>query len=114
MDANPPHLPRVIGSYTILRKIGTGAMGAVYEAVQAHPRRHVALKLVRGDRPFPESQQRFAMEVQALGRLQHPGIARIYEGGYSATGQPYFAMELVEGPALDYYVYTRRPSLSAC
>ena len=77
--------------------IGEGGMGTVYEAEQDHPRRTVALKIIRPGVSNPRLLRRFEQESQALGRLQHPGIAQIYEAGTADTGlgpQPYFAMEL--------------------
>jgi serine/threonine protein kinase len=75
-------------------------MGAVYEAEQDHPRRTVALKIIKSGIASAELLRRFEQESQALGRLQHPGIAQIYEAGTVDTGfgpQPYFAMELIRG-----------------
>jgi len=92
--------PAVIGRYRILRLIGEGGMGAVYEAEQSQPRRTVALKIIKSGMATPELLRRFEQESQALGRLQHPGIAQIYEAGTVDTGfgpQPYFAMELIRG-----------------
>src|SRR4051794_18203437 len=92
-------------------------MGAVYEAVQAQPQRRVALKLIRADQMSDELLRRFSVEVQALGRLGHVGIARIYEGGTTVTGvgsQPYFVMELVDGLPLDEYVATRHIGVRQC
>src|SRR6185369_3194337 len=71
--------PRVIGRYKVLRVIGEGGMGVVYEAEQEQPRRTVALKVIKSGMATPESLQRFEQEAHALGRLQHPGIAQIYE-----------------------------------
>ena len=90
----------MIGRYRILRLIGEGGMGAVYEAEQDHPRRTVALKIIKSGMASPELLRRFEQESQALGRLQHPGIAQIYEAGTVDTGfgpQPYFAMEFIRG-----------------
>src|SRR6185295_7533003 len=78
--------PAVIGRYRILRLIGEGGMGAVYEAEQDHPRRTVALKIIKSGMASPELLRRFEQESQALGRLQHPGIAQIYEAGTVDTG----------------------------
>ncbi len=106
--------PERIGSYVIRRLIGQGGMGAVYEAEQANPHRAVALKLVRGDRISERALQRFREEPQVLGRLQHPGIAQIYEAGTAMTAageQPFFAMELVRGRRLDHYVAEERLTL---
>jgi len=95
-----------IGSYRILSRLGTGGMGTVYLAEQDNPRRRVALKLIRKGVSGPDRLARFRHEVQILGRLQHPGIAQVYEAGTSGDGdtaQPFFAMELIEGvPLTDY------------
>jgi tRNA A-37 threonylcarbamoyl transferase component Bud32 len=114
---SPSSAPSQIGTYRILREIGRGGMGAVYEALQAQPQRRVALKLIRADQMSEELLRRFSIEVQALGRLGHAGIARIYEGGTTDTSsgsQPYFVMELVDGLPLDEYVSTRRIGIRDC
>jgi non-specific serine/threonine protein kinase/serine/threonine-protein kinase len=75
-------------------------MGAVYEAEQDSPRRTVALKIIKPAKASPDLLRRFEQESQALGRLQHPGIAQIYEAGTLDLGfgpQPYFAMEFIRG-----------------
>ncbi len=99
-------VPATIGRYRIVRMIGEGGMGVVYEAEQDHPRRTVALKLLKAGLARPELLRRFERESEALGRLQHPGIAQIFEAGTADTDlgrQPYFAMELVRGlPLLEY------------
>jgi len=95
-----PEQLAIIGRYRILRLIGEGGMGGVYEAEQEHPRRTVALKIIKAGMASSELLRRFEQESQALGRLQHPGIAQIYEAGTVDTGfgtQPYFAMELIHG-----------------
>jgi serine/threonine protein kinase len=94
----------MIGDYRLIRKLGEGGMGIVYEAEQEHPRRLVALKVIRGG-PILDalSVKLFEREAQALGRLKHSGIATIYEAGQTQQGQHFFAMELVRGtPFLDY------------
>jgi hypothetical protein len=99
-------LPGAIGGYRILRVLGEGAMGIVYEAEQEGPRRSVALKVIRPGLATPERLRRFRHESEALGRLQHAGIAQIYEANTADTGlgpQPYFAMELIRGQSLDNY-----------
>jgi serine/threonine protein kinase len=96
-------LPASIGGYRIVRLLGEGGMGAVYEAEQQQPQRTVALKVIRAGYATSEMLRRFENETRALGRLQHPGIAQIYEAGTAQTPfgqQPYFAMELVHGQAL--------------
>src|SRR5262249_639518 len=93
-----------VGDYRILRKIGEGGMGVVYEAEQQRPRRSVALKVIRGGRLVDEYQVKlFQRETLALARLKHPGIAAIYESDLTEDGRHYFAMELVRGgPLLEY------------
>src|ERR1051326_655659 len=66
--------PTAIGRYRILSLVGEGGMGAVYEAEQEHPRRTVAIKVVKTALAGSELLRRFAQESEALGRLQHPGI----------------------------------------
>ncbi|GJM24630.1 MAG: hypothetical protein DHS20C16_10450 [Phycisphaerae bacterium] len=99
-------LPESIGKYRIIRKIGEGGMGVVYEARQENPHRSVALKVIRPGVTTPKLLRRFQHEAQVLGRLQHPGVAHIYEAGVADTGQgmqPFFAMELIEGrPLLEH------------
>jgi eukaryotic-like serine/threonine-protein kinase len=97
--------PTMIGDYRIIRKIGAGGMGIVYEAEQQHPKRLVALKVIKGGR-FVDDQhvKLFEREAQALARLKHSGIAAIYESGRTAEGQHFFAMELVRGETLKEYL----------
>lgn len=98
--------PRQIGRYTILRKIGEGGMGIVFEAQQENPRRTVALKIIRSGPTSRHLLKRFQHEVDVLGQLQHLGIAQIYEATTAKTDlgmQPFFAMELIKGkPLADY------------
>jgi eukaryotic-like serine/threonine-protein kinase len=98
--------PANIGRYMILHLLGEGGMGVVYEAEQENPRRTVALKIIKPRFGSSELRRRFEQEAAALGRLQHPGIAQVYEAGAADSGfgpQPYFAMELVHGrPLRDY------------
>ena len=99
-------LPLAIGRYVVIRLLGEGGMGTVYEAEQDQPRRSVALKVIKPGLAAGERLRRFQHEAQALGRLQHPGIAQIYEAGTADTGfgpQPYFAMELIRGLPLQEY-----------
>jgi len=103
--------PKRIGSYTIESVIGEGGMGAVFRARQQNPDREVALKVIRRETTSPSILRRFELEAQLLGRLQHAGVAQIYEAGTfeSRRGpQPYFAMELVRGLPLDVYARERR------
>ena len=96
--------PQTIGDYRIIRLLGEGGMGVVYEAEQQQPRRAVAVKVIRGGQYVSEETvKRFQREAQALARLKHPGIAAIYESGRTSDGQHFFAMELVRGETLSEY-----------
>ncbi|MEM6673894.1 MAG: serine/threonine-protein kinase [Planctomycetota bacterium] len=98
-----PRAPERIGPFLVVRRLGAGGMGVVYEALQERPRRSVAVKLLRPTLVVPSVQLRFEREAEILGRLSHPGIAQVYETGTCDLGdgpQPYFAMELVEGRPL--------------
>jgi serine/threonine protein kinase/Flp pilus assembly protein TadD len=93
--------PRLIGDFRIVRLIGAGGMGVVYEAEQQHPKRPVALKVIRGDRYLDDTAIKlFQREAQVLARLKHPAIAAIYESGRTEDGEHFFAMELVRGQTL--------------
>jgi len=108
--AGPPRKtePRLIGDFRIVTLIGAGGMGVVYEAEQQHPKRPVALKVIRGDRYVDETAVRlFRREAQVLARLKHPAIAAIYESGRTDDGEHFFAMELVRGKTLDDWLSGR-------
>ncbi len=105
-DAPRGAAPERIGDYRVVRELGRGGMGVVYEAEQDQPRRRVALKVLR-NLPDETGLSRFRHEAELLGRLQHPGIASILEVGTAVVGGltvPFFAMELVRGRTLDRYV----------
>jgi serine/threonine protein kinase len=99
----PAH-PARIGPYRIVRVLGQGGMGTVYEAEQLEPlRRTVALKVIRRGMDTDEVLARFESERQALAVMDHPNIARALEAGTTEEGLPYFVMELVAGePITDY------------
>lgn len=93
-----------VGRYVIDGVLGVGGMGAVYRATQSKPNRQVALKLIRSGVLSARTIQRFDLEAEILGRLQHPNIAQIYEAGIDVqSGSPYFAMEYVDGQELIRY-----------
>ncbi len=105
--------PAQIGAYRIIREIGRGGMGVIYEAQQDSPNRRVALKVLKGDLSGQEMLKRFEHEAHVLGQLQHPGIASIHEAGISDSAQgrrPYFAMELIDGAPLDDFADTHQLS----
>lgn len=93
-----------IGPYKLLQQIGEGGMGTVFMAEQTHPvQRKVALKLIK---PGMDSRQiiaRFEAERQALAMMDHVNIARVLDAGATASGRPYFVMELVHGIPITNY-----------
>ena len=104
----PRGTPEAIGPYRIIGKLGEGGMGIVFEAEQEHPRRRVALKVIRGGTFVDESQVRlFRREVDTLARLKHPNIGAIYDAGRTEAGEHYFAMELVRGRMLGDWIRSR-------
>jgi tetratricopeptide (TPR) repeat protein len=99
-----------VGRFLLGDPIGRGGMGTVYRAIQTHPRREVAVKVL--DAPFPgeRARRRFAQEAEALARLRHLGIAGVIEAGtLDAFGRavPYLAMELVEGTPITAFAADR-------
>ena len=98
-----------VGGYKIIREIGRGGMGVVYEAEQQEPRRRVALKVLRGPAADEHHTTLFRREIQTLARLRHPAIATIHEAGQTEDGQHFFTMELVAG--LPLHVYVRQKEL---
>ncbi|MBL9121342.1 MAG: tetratricopeptide repeat protein [Phycisphaerae bacterium] len=106
-----------IGAFRILRRIGSGGMGIVYEAEQDRPKRKVALKLIRPELLSEAALARFRREGELLGRLQHPGIAAIHAAGVAIHPHdptqfvPFSAMELIEGEPITTWVRQRTPSL---
>ena len=94
-----------IDSYELIRELGRGGMGAVWLArrVEGLTRRQVALKLPHPGLFNAELGERIARERDILEGLAHPNIARLYDAGVSATGQPYLALEFVEGIAVNAY-----------
>ncbi len=90
-----------IGQYRIVEEIARGGMGVVYRAVEVASQRPVALKVMLGGAfAVPTARKRFAREAEALARVVHPNVVRIYTYDSTAQGQPYIAMELVEGESL--------------
>jgi serine/threonine protein kinase len=95
---------RWLGPYRLLDLIGQGGMGSVYSAEQQRPiRRQVAIKVIKAGLDTKRVQQRFDAEKQALALMDHPNIARVLDAGVTPQGEPYFAMELVDGIPITRY-----------
>lgn len=111
-EASPP-VPESLGPYRIRGLLGEGGMGIVYDAEEEFPARRVALKVIKPGLATGKLLRRFELEAQLLGRMQHPGIARIHRAGVfeSPHGpQPYLAMERVEGLPLDAWIEQHAPT----
>ena len=101
---------RRLGPYRLLRRIGEGGMSTVYLAdrVDGSFRRPVVVKVIRQGMESGETLRRLRLERQILAGLEHPNIARLYDGGTTEEHLPYFVMELVEGTSLDEHCDRRR------
>jgi serine/threonine protein kinase len=111
----PPPVPVIaekagdtIGRYKLLQKIGEGGFGVVFMAEQREPIvRRVALKIIKEGMDTRQVIARFEAERQALAMMDHPGIAKVFDAGATATGRPYFVMELVRGMAITTFCDTQ-------
>jgi serine/threonine protein kinase/WD40 repeat protein/tetratricopeptide (TPR) repeat protein len=93
-----------VGHYKLLEQIGEGGFGRVFMAEQSAPvKRKVALKIIKAGMDTREVVARFEAERQALALMDHPNIARVFDGGSTDTGRPYFVMELVNGIPITEY-----------
>src|SRR5437879_5356323 len=93
-----------IGRYKLLQQIGEGGCGVVYLAEQSEPvRRRVALKVIKPGMDTRQVIARFEAERQALAMMDHPNIAKVFDGGVTETGRPFFVMELVKGLPITRY-----------
>ena len=102
------------GRWRIVEILGRGGMGAVYRAERADGayQQQAALKLIRLGVDSPQVRERFLRERQILARLQHPHIAALLDGGLAENGQPYFAMELIDGEAIDRWCDRHRLTIA--
>ena len=103
MVGRPPG-GRRLGDFEIVREVGRGGMGVVYEARQVSLNRPVALKVLgRGLGLTPQAVQRFRREAEAAARLHHTNIVPVYATG-EHDGTHFYAMELIEGPSLNHVI----------
>jgi tetratricopeptide (TPR) repeat protein len=103
-----------VGRYKLLEQIGEGGFGVVFMAEQREPvRRLVALKVIKAGMDTKEVVARFDAERQALALMDHPNIARVLDGGTTASGRPYFVMDLVKGTPITEFCDLNQLSLGA-
>ncbi|HEX8283653.1 MAG TPA: serine/threonine-protein kinase [Pyrinomonadaceae bacterium] len=109
-DAADGRAGQTVGRYRLIREIGRGGMGTVFLAERADGEfeQQVALKVVRRGFADTELARRFRHERRILASLNHPNIARLLDGGVSEEGEPFLAMEYVEGVRVDAYADARR------
>jgi eukaryotic-like serine/threonine-protein kinase len=100
----PESVPQMVGRYKLLEKIGEGGFGEVWMAEQREPvKRRVALKIIKLGMNSRQVVARFEVERQALAMMDHENIAKIFDGGATEAGRPYFVMELVRGIKITEY-----------
>jgi len=103
-----------IGPYRLVRLLGEGGMGIVYQAERTDMGGMVAIKLLRDAWVSPARRQRFALEQRTLAQLKHSGIAQIYDANALADGTPWFVMEYVDGVSLTEYWESRKGAVEDC
>jgi len=111
-DSAEDPLPARIGRYRVVRRVGQGGMGSVYEGEQDHPKRRVAIKVVRSHVSGASDTRRFEFEAEVLARLNHPGIAQVFEAGHfedRGVVRPFIAMEFVDGVTITEHLASRTP-----
>jgi tetratricopeptide (TPR) repeat protein len=110
---DPPPASETIAPYRVLRRLAVGGMGTVWLAhrTDVMVNRLVALKLPRGRWLSLGFADRLAQEREILAALNHHNIARLYDAGITSSGQPYLALEYVEGRPIDEYVKRRQLSI---
>ena len=103
-----PRTVNTFGRYDLKNEIGRGGMGVIYRALDLELSRHIAIKILREEyKGLPEAIQQFSNEAAIMGRLQHPGIAHIYQCGITEDERPFHAMKLVKGETLGHYLAHR-------
>ena len=101
----PPGAGETVGAYRLVERLGEGGMGVVYLAQRADGafERQVAVKVLRAGLRGEQARRRFDLERRILAELDHPGIARLLDGGTTPAGAPFVVMERVEGDPIDRY-----------
>ena len=115
VEGGAPPLPAAIGPYRIVRELGRGGQGRVFlgERADGQFEQQVAVKLLRAGLDSPDAMARFRRERQILARLRHPAIAALLDGGVTEDGQPWFAMECVEGTSITAFCEAQGLDLAA-
>ena len=108
------YVGRKIGPYKVIQEIGRGGMGAVYLASRADQtfQKEVAIKLIKRGLDTDDVIRRFRSERQILASLDHPNITKLFDGGTTEDGLPYFVMEYIHGEPIDKYCDERRLNIS--
>ncbi|MCP4246822.1 MAG: protein kinase [bacterium] len=113
-EAAPPTGPNIAG-YDLIRRLGHGGQGVVYEAIQKSTKRTVAVKvLIGGMFAAQAARRRFEREIDLVAQLQHPNIVTVFDSGATPDGSPYYVMDYIDGLALRTYVRRQGLSLNAC
>jgi serine/threonine protein kinase len=109
----PIEAGHLIGPYRVVGVLGAGGMGTVYEAIRDGDqfRQRVAIKVLRISARSEASLRRFLLERQILAELEHPNIARLFDGGTAADGSPYIVMERIDGQPLIAYADANKLSI---
>src|SRR5262245_22924438 len=111
LDRAAHHPAGSFGRYRLLQRLGEGGMGEVWLAEQTEPvRRQVALKVIKAGMDSAQVIARFEAERQALALMDHPTIAKVFDGDTTPEGRPYFAMEYVKGEPITAYCDRHRLS----
>lgn len=111
-EANDEGIGARIGPYRLIERLGAGGCGVVYLAQQSEPvKRKVALKVIRIGMDTESVIGRFVIERESLAMMDHPNIARVLDAGTTASGRPYFVMELVDGERITDYCDNRHLGL---
>lgn len=113
-DEEGSSLGKAVGKYKLLKVIGYGGMGEVYLAERTDDQFHqkVAIKIIKKGMVNKETVRRFNSERQILAKLVHPNIARLYDGGLTEDGRPYFTMEYIEGQPINKYCDEKKLSIN--
>lgn len=109
--APDPMIGQMVGPYHVLERLGSGGMGDVYLAAHEGFEHQVALKVIRRGMQSDEVIRRFDQERQIVASLAHPNVARLFDGGLTSDGLPWFSMELVQGEPIDRWCIRRRVPL---